>query len=132
MEVIVNEPLCKLYPVSIRVLQMSVCSVSNNEFALTGTLTKFDTTAAKGGGLDAHIWWVGSGKPSANTVTVSFTDDKGDAFTVTRSRANGCDTTPEEIMGRSIQKAINRVQGIYDRYPDLAYSGDRIHQGLHQ
>ena len=32
----------------------------------------------------------------------------------------------------SSQKAINRVQCIYDRYPDLTYSGDRIHQGLHQ
>jgi hypothetical protein len=32
----------------------------------------------------------------------------------------------------SSQKAINRVQRIYDRYPNLAYSGDRIHQRLHQ
>jgi hypothetical protein len=31
----------------------------------------------------------------------------------------------------SSQKAINRVQGIYDRYPDLGYSRDRVHQGLH-
>lgn len=38
------------------------------EFALTGTISKFDATSAKGGGLDEHIWWVGTGKPAAYSV----------------------------------------------------------------
>ena len=32
------------------------------DFALTGTINKFSVKAAKGGGLDEHIWWVGQGK----------------------------------------------------------------------
>ncbi len=70
------------------------------EFALTGTLSKFEATKAKGGGLDDHIWWVGSGKPSGHVVTVSFIDDEGGTFNVTRSRANGSNFNAEEIMRR--------------------------------
>ena len=70
------------------------------EFALSGTIDKFQVTTARGGGLDDHIWWVGSGKPSNFEVKVGFIDDEGRPFDVTRSRTSGCDTTSEEIVRR--------------------------------
>ncbi len=69
------------------------------EFALTGTMSKFDVTSAKGGGLDEHIWWLGHGKAGNQYVTVGFDGDDG-PFQVTRTRAQGSDTLPEEIMRR--------------------------------
>ena len=35
------------------------------DFALTGTINKFVVRGARGGGLDEHIWWVGTGKAAA-------------------------------------------------------------------
>ncbi len=70
------------------------------EFALTGTLSKFDVTSAKGGGLDEHIWWLGQGKAENQYVSVGFVDGDGKPFQVTRSRANGSDTPAEEVVRR--------------------------------
>ena len=71
------------------------------EFALSGTIDKFQgVTSAKGGGLDQHFWWVGPGKAPDNAVTVGFVDDDGQPFDVTRSRTGGCSTTAEDIMRR--------------------------------
>jgi len=68
------------------------------EFALTGTISKFDVTAAKGGGLDEHIWWVGSGKPLQYKVTVGFVDEFGKDVEVARSRQGGANLTEIEIL----------------------------------
>ena len=67
------------------------------DFAVTGTITKFAVRGARGGGLDEHIWWVGSGKPEAHYVSVGLDDGNGDPFIITRSRERGADRTPEEI-----------------------------------
>jgi chromosome segregation protein len=67
------------------------------DFAVTGTITKFAVRGARGGGLDEHIWWVGSGKPEAHYVSVGLDDGNGDPFIITRSRERGVDRTPEEI-----------------------------------
>jgi chromosome segregation protein len=67
------------------------------DFALTGTIGKYAVTEAKGGGLEDHIWWVGSGKAAAHYVRVGFVGNGGRQFTVTRSREKGADRTPEEI-----------------------------------
>src|SRR5258708_2178305 len=71
------------------------------DFALKGTINKFTVTEAKGGGLEEHIWWVGEGVAAEHYVTVSFIDDNGEPFTVTRSRERGCDQDAQSIM-RSI------------------------------
>ena len=53
------------------------------DFALTGTINKYEVTAAKGGGLDDHIWWVGDGAASDHYVTIGFAEDDGsEPFTV--------------------------------------------------
>jgi DNA repair exonuclease SbcCD ATPase subunit len=70
------------------------------DFALTGTINKFSVTAAKGGGLDEHIWWVGSGKAQAHSVSVGFASDSGKGFVVTRSREGGCTLQDSEILAR--------------------------------
>src|SRR5690606_5921585 len=67
------------------------------DFVLTGTLTKYDVKAAKGGGLNDHIWWVGDGKAEEEFVRVGFQDEDGNEFTITRSRKHGIDRSPEEI-----------------------------------
>lgn len=56
------------------------------DFALTGTINKFNVTSARGGGLEEHIWWVGEGEAARNFVSVGFIDPNGQRFTVTRSR----------------------------------------------
>lgn len=70
------------------------------DFALTGTINKFSVTAAKGGGLDEHIWWVGSGKAETHSVSVGFVNDAEERFVVTRSRESGCTVQPSEILTR--------------------------------
>ena len=59
------------------------------DFAITGTITKFAVRGARGGGLDEHIWWVGSGEPEAHYVSVGLDDGNGDPFIITRSRDRG-------------------------------------------
>jgi chromosome segregation protein len=75
------------------------------DFAITGTITKFSVRGARGGGLDEHIWWVGSGKPEAHYVSVGLQDADGDPFIITRSRERGTDRTPEEIAERLCDSA---------------------------
>jgi DNA repair exonuclease SbcCD ATPase subunit len=70
------------------------------DFAVTGTITKFSVRGARGGGLEDHIWWVGSGKPEAHYVSVGLEDDNGDPFIITHSRERGADRTPSEIADR--------------------------------
>ena len=67
------------------------------DFVFTGTLNKFDVKGAKGGGLDEHIWWIGSGQPSGHYVTVGLTDDTGYETSFTRSRENGPDFKMSEL-----------------------------------
>jgi chromosome segregation protein len=70
------------------------------DFAITGTITKFSVRGARGGGLEDHIWWVGSGKPEAHYVSVGLQDADGDPFIITHSRERGADRTPSEIAER--------------------------------
>lgn len=70
------------------------------DFALTGTINKFNVKAAKGGGLDEHIWWVGSGNPESHSVSVGFVNEAEESFVVTRSRESGCSAQPYEILTR--------------------------------
>jgi DNA repair exonuclease SbcCD ATPase subunit len=75
------------------------------DFAITGTITKFSVRGARGGGLDEHIWWVGSGKPEAHYVSIGLEDVDGDPFIITRSRERGADRRPEEIAARLCDSA---------------------------
>jgi len=70
------------------------------EFAITGAMSKFGVTSAKGGGLNEHIWWLGPGKAENQYVSVGFISNDGKPFQVTRSRAHGSDTPAEEIIRR--------------------------------
>jgi chromosome segregation protein len=70
------------------------------DFALTGTINKFNVKAAKGGGLDEHIWWVGSGNAESHSVSVGFVNEAEESFVVTRSRESGCTVRPSEILTR--------------------------------
>jgi chromosome segregation protein len=70
------------------------------DFALTGTINKFVVKNARGGGLDEHVWWVGSGRADEHYVTVGFTDGSGGAFSVTRSRVHGLQSSVEDPVAR--------------------------------
>jgi len=70
------------------------------DFAITGTINKFVVTEARGGGLDEHIWWVGSGKAEEHYVSVGFIDEDGRSFVVTNSRERGRDLAAEDIAGQ--------------------------------
>jgi chromosome segregation protein len=69
------------------------------DFALTGTINKFDVKTAKGGGLDNHIWWVGDGRAEEHSVSVGFVDAEDNKFVVTRDRT-GHHSEPAEIIGK--------------------------------
>jgi chromosome segregation protein len=70
------------------------------DFALTGTINKFEVKSARGGGLDEHIWWVGPGKAEAHYVTVGFIDSEGKRVKVTRSREGGYQADDPNIFRR--------------------------------
>ena len=70
------------------------------DFALTGTISKFEVKGARGGGLESHIWWAGDGIAEDHYVTVGFVDENGEAFEITRSRAEGLVPTPSELRDR--------------------------------
>jgi chromosome segregation protein len=74
------------------------------DFALTGSINKYDVEKAKGGGLAEHIWWVGEGRAATPYVRVGFIDDLGERRVVTRFRdkhnAEGLveTTTPRPLL----------------------------------
>lgn len=67
------------------------------DFALTGTIDKFAVTAAKKGGLDSHIWWLGDGVAQSQYVEVGFLGTTGERFAITRSRDRGLTPSLEGI-----------------------------------
>ena len=69
------------------------------DFLLTGTINKYAVTAAKGGGLTDHIWWVGEGSVARHYVSIGFRDDAGE-FVVTRSRERGLEMHEQELADR--------------------------------
>src|SRR5437870_12365561 len=69
------------------------------EFAITGTISKFQVTEARGGGLEAHIWWVREPSAEEHYVSVGFINGAGERFMISRSRARGCDLDASTIMG---------------------------------
>ncbi len=56
------------------------------DFALTGSISKYDVRVAKGGGLEDHIWWVGDGTAMDYYVSVGFVSDEGEQLQIIRSR----------------------------------------------
>ncbi|MCP1913343.1 DNA repair exonuclease SbcCD ATPase subunit [Bradyrhizobium elkanii] len=67
------------------------------DFALTGSINKYPVRTARGGGLDDHIWWVGSGTAKDHMVSVGFIKDDGERFTITRTRRGLLDQGPNGI-----------------------------------
>jgi chromosome segregation protein len=70
------------------------------DFALTGTINKFDVKTARGGGINEHIWWVGDGGAEAFYVSVGFVDDKGERISVTRSRDRGLHSDADRFLAQ--------------------------------
>lgn len=70
------------------------------DYAVSGTINKFSVREARGGGLDDHIWWVGTGKAESYYVSVGFVGKDSDPFVVTRDRDRGCNMQPEQIAER--------------------------------
>jgi chromosome segregation protein len=82
------------------------------DFALTGTLNRFSVKGARGGGLDEHIWWVGSGKAVAHYVSVGFIDEGGKRFEITRSRERGCNTEDDEMLKLLCKTELTEVTSL--------------------
>lgn len=68
------------------------------EFAITGSIDKYAVEKAAKESLSDYLWWRGEGTPKAHYVTVSFVDDDGKSFTITRTRESGADCTVDEIQ----------------------------------
>ena len=70
------------------------------DFALTGTISKFSVKEAKGGGLEEHIWWVGSGSAESQHVSVGILAENGDEYVIRRSRNGGLETQLDAMAKR--------------------------------
>ncbi|MGL6519413.1 AAA family ATPase [Aeromonas encheleia] len=68
------------------------------EFAITGSIDKYAVEKAAKESISDYIWWRGEGVPKAHYVTVSFVDDDGKPFTITRTRESGADRSADEIQ----------------------------------
>jgi len=68
------------------------------EFAITGTIGKYAVEKAAKETLSDYLWWRGENVPKAHYVTVSFIDDSGMPFAITRTRESGSDRSPQEIQ----------------------------------
>lgn len=69
------------------------------DFALTGSINKYDVEKAKGGGLLEHIWWVGEGSAKRYYVKVGFIDEAGNRKCVTRFRDEQDAEGLSELLG---------------------------------
>jgi len=67
------------------------------EFAITGSISKYAVEKAAKESLSDYLWWRGEGVPDAHYVKVSFVDDDGELFTITRTRESGADHSVDEI-----------------------------------
>lgn len=67
------------------------------EFAITGSIDKYAVEKAAKESLSDYLWWRGEGVPEAHYVTVSFVDNNGKPFTITRTRESGSDRSADEI-----------------------------------
>ena len=67
------------------------------EYALTGSIDKYTVEKAAQESLSDYVWWRGAGRAAAHYVTASFKGDKGEVFTITRTRELGSDKTAAEI-----------------------------------
>lgn len=75
------------------------------DFVLSGTIDKFAVTAAKGGGLAQHLWWVGEGEAAQSYVSVGFANSLGQELVVTRSRQRGLETNEADIIAHLVDNA---------------------------
>lgn len=72
------------------------------DFAVTGSISKFTIRNARGGGLEEHIWWVGSGPAKEHYVSVGLIKDDGQRFSITRGRrglTNGAQSDINMLCG---------------------------------
>jgi chromosome segregation protein len=56
------------------------------DFALTGLINKYEVKAAKGGGLEDHLWWLGEGSANDHFVRVGLVDDEERIWQIKRTR----------------------------------------------
>lgn len=80
------------------------------EFAITGTIDKYAVEKTAKESLNDYLWWRGEGVPKAHYVSVSFVDNNGKPFTITRTRESGSDRSAEQI----------RAALCYEQAPDDA------------
>lgn len=74
------------------------------EFALTGTLSKYEGETAAKQTIANYIWWVGSERPADYYVKVGFLDDAGNSFDVTRSRQTGLSDADAQKLRRLVDE----------------------------
>lgn len=68
------------------------------EFAITGSIDKYAVEKAAKESVSDYLWWRGEGVPKAHYVKVSFVDDDGKPFTITRTRESGADHSADDIQ----------------------------------
>jgi len=67
------------------------------EYAILGDISKYPIESAGRETVKDYIWWRGKRPPKSHYVILSFVDETGKEFTITRSREGGVDKTDGEI-----------------------------------
>jgi len=67
------------------------------EFALTGTINKYEVEKAAKESLADYIWWRGAGEPAARYVKIGFVGADGEVVEIERSRESGASHTTNQI-----------------------------------
>lgn len=106
------------------------------EFALRGTVDKYQVATEKGENFEQYMWWRGEGKPERQYVTVGFVGDEGEEWTVHRTprhqpqlalqdeevRTRLCigEIAPEDALDLLVRTSIIRDESITSRSFDLS------------
>lgn len=93
------------------------------EYLITGTLERFQLETEKGERIENYLWWRGGGSPASRIVRVTFVDEEGKQFTVSRgpdsvdnheqlSELYDSNKAPDFVLPRLCQTSIIRDESI--------------------
>lgn len=101
------------------------------EYALTGTLERFQFDTEKGEHIEDYLWWRGAGSPRSRIVTLVFVDESGRDIAISRGPDSNSDrgdiqrllidasAAPDAALSRLCQTAIIRDESIIRLSTDM-------------
>ena len=79
------------------------------DFALTGTISKYDVVGAKGGGLENHLWWIGDRPAPDHYVSVGFVGPNGKIVQLTRRRDGAVNSEDFSALSEALCSSVEEM-----------------------